>query len=73
MKILCAAAASTLENICGFAQFPSPDERAPRLRSLRPRRAPHPENGSMLDVITLAIGLGFFALSIIYGLACDRL
>jgi hypothetical protein len=37
------------------------------------RDAPHPENGSMLDVITLAIGLGFFALSIIYGLACDRL
>jgi hypothetical protein len=73
MKILCAAAASTLENICGFAQFPSLMRGAPRLRNPRPRRARHPENGSMLDVITLAIGLGFFALSIIYGLACDRL
>ena len=28
---------------------------------------------SMLDLLLLAIGLGFFALSIIYGLACDRL
>jgi len=27
----------------------------------------------MLDVIFLAIGLGFFALSITYGMACDRL
>lgn len=33
----------------------------------------HTENGSMLDLIMLATGLGFFGLSIIYGLACDRL
>jgi hypothetical protein len=35
------------------------------------RRAPkeHP----MLDVIMLAIGLGFFALSVGYTIACDRL
>jgi hypothetical protein len=28
---------------------------------------------SMMDVIMLAIGLGFFALSVGYVLACDRL
>ena len=28
---------------------------------------------SMLDVIMLAIGLGFFALSVGYTIACDRL
>jgi hypothetical protein len=37
-----------------------------------PRRPP---NGDieMIDVVMLAIGLGFFALSIGYVLACDRL
>jgi hypothetical protein len=34
---------------------------------VRPRRA------SMLDIIMLAIGLGFFALSVGYTIACDRL
>ena len=28
---------------------------------------------SMLDIILLALGLGFFALSVGYTLACDRL
>jgi hypothetical protein len=28
---------------------------------------------SMLDIILLAIGLGFFALSVGYTIACDRL
>jgi hypothetical protein len=28
---------------------------------------------SMLDIIMLAIGLGFFALSVGYTIACDRL
>jgi hypothetical protein len=28
---------------------------------------------SMLDLIMLALGLGFFALSVGYALACDRL
>jgi len=27
----------------------------------------------MLDAILLAVGLGFFALSILYAYACDRL
>ena len=27
----------------------------------------------VLDIIMLAIGVGFFALSIVYTLACDRL
>jgi hypothetical protein len=27
----------------------------------------------MLDLLLLAMGLGFFAVFIIYGLACDRL
>ena len=32
-----------------------------------------PEGATMLDLIMLAIGLGFFALSIGYTYACDRL
>jgi CelD/BcsL family acetyltransferase involved in cellulose biosynthesis len=45
------------------------------LRACGPNAATRASPGErfMLDVITLAIGLGFFALSIIYGLACDRL
>jgi hypothetical protein len=38
-------------------------------RRNRTRRKEHP----MMDVIMLAIGLGFFALSVGYVLACDRL
>jgi hypothetical protein len=37
-------------------------------------RAPQvPEGCGMLDVVMLAIGLGFFAFSIGYTIACDRL
>jgi hypothetical protein len=32
-----------------------------------------PEGCGMLDVVMLAIGLGFFALSVGYTIACDRL
>jgi hypothetical protein len=31
------------------------------------------EEHPMLDIIMLAIGLGFFALSVGYTIACDRL
>ena len=31
------------------------------------------QEASMLDLILLAIGLGFFALSVGYTIACDRL
>jgi hypothetical protein len=31
------------------------------------------EGCRMLDVVMLAIGLGFFALSVSYTMACDRL
>jgi len=31
------------------------------------------ENGAMLDILMLAIGLGFFALLVLYGLAGERL
>jgi hypothetical protein len=37
------------------------------------QRLPHRKEQSMLDVILLAVGLGFFALSIAYVYACDRL
>jgi hypothetical protein len=38
------------------------------------RRATHRRwEFQMLDVILLAIGLGFFALSVGYTIACDRL
>jgi hypothetical protein len=38
-----------------------------------PRFARVCKEHSMLDLIMLAIGLGFFALSIGYAYACDRL
>jgi hypothetical protein len=31
------------------------------------------ENGTMLDILMLTIGLGFFALLILYGIAAERL
>jgi len=35
-------------------------------------RAPE-RSTEMLDLVMLAIGLGFFALSVAYAIACDRL
>jgi hypothetical protein len=32
-----------------------------------------PRSSDMLDIIMLAIGLGFFALSVGYAMACDQL
>jgi hypothetical protein len=40
---------------------------------LRLRRRSQRRSKSMLDVILLAVGLGFFALSIAYALGCERL
>jgi len=37
------------------------------------RRSGAERNTEMLDIIMLAIGLGFFALSIGYTMACDQL
>jgi len=31
------------------------------------------ENGAVLDIFMLAIGVGFFALLVLYGLASERL
>ena len=31
------------------------------------------ENGAMLDILMLGIGLGFFALLALYGIASERL
>jgi hypothetical protein len=36
-------------------------------------RHTHRKEHPMLDVILLAVGLGFFALSIAYAFGCDRL
>jgi hypothetical protein len=37
------------------------------------QRSGHPRERRMLDIIMLAIGLGFFALSVGYTMACDQL
>ncbi|MGB9045566.1 MAG: hypothetical protein WCC81_24290 [Pseudolabrys sp.] len=42
------------------------------LRGRSPQNIPEKE-ATMLDVILLALGLGFFVLSIGYAYACDRL
>ena len=39
----------------------------------RPIARSHRKEQVMLDVILLAVGLGFFALSIAYAFGCDRL
>jgi hypothetical protein len=46
-----------------------------RARSRAPaRRLPQPgKEHLMLDLVMLAIGLGFFALSVGYAVVCDRL
>jgi hypothetical protein len=49
-----------------------------RSAALRPPVEHHPgpthlKEQSMLDVILLAVGLGFFVLSIIYAYGCERL
>ncbi|HAO40484.1 MAG: hypothetical protein ACJAVZ_001550 [Afipia broomeae] len=49
------------------------------LRLRRTRQRPHrwcrrtAKEHSMLDIIMLALGLGFFVLSVGYAYACDRL
>jgi hypothetical protein len=50
-------------------------KRAHRDGHLLRRRAPDacPKEHPMLDVIMLAIGLGFFVLAVGYTYACDRL
>jgi len=40
---------------------------------VRSRRRSQRRSKSMLDVILLAVGLGFFALSIAYAFACELL
>jgi hypothetical protein len=40
---------------------------------LTARARTHCKEQPMLDVILLAVGLGFFALSIAYAFGCDRL
>jgi hypothetical protein len=40
--------------------------------SARPKRTPF-EESSMLDVVMVALVLGFFAVSVGYAYACDRL
>jgi hypothetical protein len=37
------------------------------------RRSGHRREYQMLDIIMLAIGLGFFGLSVGYAMACDQL
>jgi hypothetical protein len=51
-----------------------PDQKAPTAREhAAALQSACRKEHSMMDVIMLAIGLGFFALSVGYVLACDRL
>jgi uncharacterized membrane protein len=60
---------SPLENICLKMQFFITRNTARMLfASLQ-----HRKEQAMLDVIMLAVGLGFFALAIGYTIACDHL
>jgi hypothetical protein len=55
-------------------RFRVPFEQVPVRAAIgRAVRAARRKEHFMLDVIMLAIGLGFFALSVGYTIACDRL
>jgi hypothetical protein len=87
MNFLCRGPSSPLEDLwdkchlfgrpCGFPDLVrlnaltcKPTQGSPGVL----RRAQRvPEGCEMLDVVMLAIGLGFFALSVGYTIVCDRL
>lgn len=72
MKILWVAPLPDLENICRSAQLYGPDYGFMESAAFSAIREPM-ENGAMSDILMLAIGLGFFALLALYGLAGERL
>jgi hypothetical protein len=71
MKILWARLPPALENLRRHAEVYGPEHGLHR-RLSRPGKGPM-ENGAMLDILMLAIGLGGFALLALYGLAGERL
>ena len=68
-----------MRGACGHARkymHPGPISRAQHRSCALPDPGimhEHTENGSMSDVILLAIGLGFFALLVLYGIASEKL
>jgi len=75
MEFLCERLQIPLEFLCANRQLSS------RTFGLLPTRvesksdcgSAHVNGATMLDFILLALGLGFFALSIAYAFGCDRL
>ena len=72
MKKLFSRAHAALENICHRAEFYGP-EHGPHRQPPSAWRSGPVENGAMLDILMLAIGLGCFALLDLYGAAGERL
>lgn len=72
MEILWAAPLPDLENICRSPQFLWP-EHGLRESVAFDAASGRTENGAMSDILMLAIGLCFFALLVLYGLASERL
>lgn len=71
MKTLWEAVRDALENICRSAEFCGLNAAtSPAIIGMARRPT---ENGAMLDILMLAIGLGFFVLLVLYGLASERL
>jgi hypothetical protein len=83
MRFLYCRSAIPLDDLCGNAHLraaarvpeldlvPCIGVQADACRDAAPR-APG-RSPEMLDVVMLAVGLGFFALSVGYAMACDRL
>ncbi|MGA2995286.1 hypothetical protein [Bradyrhizobium sp.] len=55
-----------------FIRFDLPQPGCSRLRQIA-HASRHRQENSMLDIIVLALGLGFFAAAIGYTYACERL
>jgi hypothetical protein len=76
---------SHLENLCAEWHFTATDTGRPDIRLIDPSQSAFPETRKvargnkrrkehlMLDVVMLALGLGFFAVAVGYAYACERL
>jgi hypothetical protein len=72
MRFLSRRVRSPIEKICGNRQLSRYRDGLPSQRMEAPA-TPCRKEHAMLDLVLLALGLGFFALSVAYAYGCERL